>query len=78
MEFELTIKNLLAPFLAIFTVLGKLPLLFAKQKLRLPTRKIYVRTYAIMEIHLKSRKILSDSLTIKKYLKPLSQHNETF
>ena len=38
MEFELTITNLFAPFLTIFIVLGKLSLLFAKQKLRLPTR----------------------------------------
>ena len=38
MEFELTIANLFAPFLAIFIVLGKLPLLFAKQKLQSPTR----------------------------------------
>ena len=38
MECELTITNLFAPLLAIFIVLGKRPLLFAKQKLRLPTR----------------------------------------
>ena len=38
MEFELTMTSLFAPFLAIFIVLGKVPLLFAKQKLRLRTR----------------------------------------
>ena len=32
MECELTITNLFATFLAIFIVLGKRPLLFAKQK----------------------------------------------
>ena len=31
-----------------------------------------------MEIHLKSRKILSDGLTIKKYFKPLLQHKQNF
>ena len=38
MEFELTMTSLFAPFLAIFIVLGKVPLLFAKQKLQLRTR----------------------------------------
>lgn len=37
--FELTMKRIFAPtFIAILIVFGKVPLLFAKPKVRLPTR----------------------------------------
>ena len=36
--FELRIASIFAPFMAVFIVLRKVPLLFAKQKLRVPKR----------------------------------------